>query len=178
MISFQLDGDVVDPAAEEVVAGEAEGVEFGRERVGVGEIRFLAREPDQPARLDIRQLLQMMVGLVEPGEAVRPRHAGERAVGGVGPGVIGADDARAFAHVAALDQPRAAMAADVPEDVGDALLVAGQQQGMPKPSCATAMLGSGSSAEGAITCGSRSNSLRLLARRSGPDRYRPRPARW
>jgi hypothetical protein len=43
---------VVDAAAVEVVAGEAEGVEFGGEGVGVGEIRaFVAREPDQPARL-------------------------------------------------------------------------------------------------------------------------------
>ena len=48
---------VVEPAAEEMVAGEAEGVEFGRERVGVGEVAILAREPDQPARLARRQLL-------------------------------------------------------------------------------------------------------------------------
>ena len=48
-------GDVVGPAAVEMVAGEAEGVELGRERVGVGEIGFaVAGEPDQPARLDAR----------------------------------------------------------------------------------------------------------------------------
>ena len=40
MISFQFGGDVVDAAAEEMMAGEAEGVEFGRERVGVGEVAF------------------------------------------------------------------------------------------------------------------------------------------
>jgi hypothetical protein len=34
---------------------------------------------------------------------------------------------------------------------------------MPKPSCATAMFGSGSSAEGAITIGRRSNSFAFSA---------------
>ena len=73
-----------------------------------------------------------------------------------------------FAHVAALDQPRAAVAADIAEDMGPPCLSRVSSNGMPKPSWATAMFGSGSSAEGAITCGSRSNSFAFsAAKRAG-----------
>jgi hypothetical protein len=121
-------GDVVHSAAVEMVAGQAEGVEFGRQRLGVGEVRGLAREPDQPASLAAGQLGKTVLALVEAGECIRPRHAGERTVERIGPGVIGADDPRRALRLAPLEQPGAAMAADVEEDVRQARLVAGEQE--------------------------------------------------
>ena len=71
----------------------------------------------------------MVVGLVEARESCPARGtAGERAVERIGPGVIGADDARRALDLAAFEQPGAAMAADIVEDVRLALLVAGDQQ--------------------------------------------------
>ncbi len=111
-----------------MVAAEAERVEFGGEQGGVGEIGGFAREPDQPARLGARQLDQTVFGLVESREGVGARDAGQAAVERIGPGVIGADQARRADRFAALDQPRAAMAADIVEDMRLAGLVAAQQQ--------------------------------------------------
>jgi hypothetical protein len=60
---------VVDLAAEEMMAGQAEGVELRRKRVGIGEIGIgIAREPDQPAGFAARQRTQMVLGLVEAGK--------------------------------------------------------------------------------------------------------------
>ena len=161
---------VVDPAPVEMVAGQPERVEFGRQRIGVGEIRVLvAREPDQAARLARRQFAQVMIGLVEAGKGVGPRHAGKRAVERIGPGVIGADDAR---RCTTSRRPRSAACRDggrrCRRHARRPALSRVSSSGMPNPSCATAMFGSGSSAEGAITCGSAIEQLRLLARRSGP----------
>ena len=62
--------------------------------------------------------------LSKPGKAVGARHAGQLAVGLVGPGMIGADDPLGRHRLVAIDQARAAMAADVGEDMRLALPVA------------------------------------------------------
>src|SRR5207237_2964391 len=54
--------DVVRAAAEEVMAGEIEGVELRRQADRVGEIIRFARKPDQAARLDVWQVEHMMLG--------------------------------------------------------------------------------------------------------------------
>ncbi len=124
----------MDPPPIEMVAGEAEGVEFRGEAMRVGEVRaFIARKPDQAAGLDRRQLGKVKVSLVEARECVRPGQAGEGAVQLIGPGVIGADQARRADRLGALDQPRAAMPADIVEDVRLPLLVASEQQRRAEP---------------------------------------------
>ena len=86
-------GDVMRPAAVEVELAQAERVEIGRQRHGVGEIGLIVLAPTRSARRPRRREIHEAVRrLVETGEAVGARHAGQLAVGLVGPGVIGADD--------------------------------------------------------------------------------------
>ena len=169
---------VVELAAEEMVAGEAEGVEFGRERIGIGEVGVLVpREPDQPARLAARQRLQpVRSALSRPGKVSGRGSAASAPSSAVGPGVIGAGDARRALHLAALDQPRAAMAADVPEDVRRARFVAGEQQRDAEPVMRDRHVRLGQQGGGR-------DHLRQPARTGAPapprtarDRYRRRPA--
>lgn len=73
------------------------------------------------------------------------------------------------AHWGSLfDQPRAALAADVVEDMGAAVVIARQSKGRPKAVERHPMFGS--SADGATTCGSRPNS-RSCSKASAPDRH-------
>ena len=122
-------GDVMGASAEEILAGQVEGVEIMPERLGFREIRSLVeREPDQAARLARRQALQAESRLVEAGKAVGARQSGELPVQRIAPGVIGADQARGADRLVPLDQPRAAMLADIQEDMGDAVAIARDQQ--------------------------------------------------
>ncbi len=70
-----------------------------------------------------------MGGLVEVRKAVGARHPGQFSVGLVGPGVIGTDDPLGRHHVMAVDQPRSAVAADIGEHMGAAIVVTRQDEG-------------------------------------------------
>ena len=160
--------DVVDAAAEEVMAGEAEGVEFGRERVRVGEIRS-PRARTRSGRPPRRSAAPSDDGRPCrgrgscPGAACaarrrrpcRSRHDRGRRCAGI--------SRRSPASISRVPRCRQTFQ----KTWATPCLSRVSSSGMPKPSCATAILGSGSRAEGAITIGSRSNSLRLLGGEAG-----------
>jgi hypothetical protein len=124
---------VMRTAVEEVHTGQIECVEVCGEGVCMAEVGILARrEPDQPARFMARQLLEVMLGLVQPRKSLGARQRGERAVELVAPCVIGTDEQVRAHRFLPLNQPRAAMLADVEENMRHALLVAGEEQRFAK----------------------------------------------
>ena len=97
---------------------------------GLGEIgRFVESEPDQAASLQRRQALETEIALVEAGKCVGARQADQAAVESRrSRRDRGRRAAAAQTALTALDQPRAAVLADVEEDVRLAVAVAGDEQ--------------------------------------------------
>ena len=117
-------------APEERVTGQAECVHVGADSARVDEIglRVAMREPDQPPAFLARQFDQIVVGLVEAGEAVRPGQGEQSSVHRIGPGVVRADQPFRAHRFLPLDQPRAAVAAGIEEDMRFSLRISRHEQ--------------------------------------------------
>src|SRR3954447_11137392 len=81
-----------------------------------GNARIPGFEPDEEEAAPLLELDrdQPEPRLIEAGIILAVRYGDEAAVGGVGPGVIGTGEPPGAAHLA-VDEPRAAMAADIGE---------------------------------------------------------------
>ena len=116
-------------APEQEMAGGAEGVHVRADGLGMGEVRIPARrEPDQAAAFKTGQFDEAVRLLVEAGKAVGAGQSKQAPVHRIGPGVIGADELLRALDCLTFHQPRAAMAADIEEDVGLPLRIACDQQ--------------------------------------------------
>ena len=118
---------VDDLQASGVEPGEVRG-QPGEETVDIGRIAGVGGDPDPAMGLGAAQPLQAERALVDAGKpGLAMRDGLQRAAVVEGPAVIGADEALA-ATALRVDQPGAAMAADVEEGVHRPLAVAGEQQ--------------------------------------------------
>ena len=122
--------DLVRLAAEQHLFAHAQRVEVLADGFGHAEVGglFLRAEPNQPAGLPAWQFDQAVFALVQTGEGVGPGEGKQPSVNRISPGMIGADQLLGALHLAALDQPRAAVAADVEEDMRFACGIARDQQ--------------------------------------------------